>query len=86
MPCYRRLRNQCEHANVKVFTQRLGHVVWDGFLHITVELGPIIGGEGRHVDIGVSWVKNKSRVMFLLEISHGVKGSFQMTFTGISEM
>ena len=75
-----------EHANVKVFTQRLGNVVWDGFLHITVELGLIIGGEGRHVDIGVSRVEDKSRVMFLLEISHDVEGRFQMTFTGISKM
>ncbi len=74
-----------EHVNVKVFTQRLGHVLWDGFLHITVELGPIIGGKGRYVNVGVGWVKDKSRVMLLLEISHDVEGSFQMTFTGIGE-
>ncbi len=76
-----------EHANGKVFTKRLGHVMWDGFLHITVELSPIISGEGRYVDVGVSRVEDKSRVMLLLEIlSHDVEGSFQMTFTGISKM
>ncbi len=75
-----------EHANVEVFTQGLGHVMWDGFLYITVELGPIIGGEGRHVNVGVSRVKDKSRVVFLLEISHDVEGNVQMTFMGISKM
>ncbi len=75
-----------EHANVKVFTQRLGHVVWDGFLHITIELGPIISGEGRYVDVGVGWVEDKSRVMLLLEVSHDMEGGVKMSFTGISKM
>ncbi len=75
-----------EHANVEVFTQGLEHIMWDSFLYITVELSQIIGGEGRHVNIGVRWVKDKLRVMFLLEGSHDVEGSIQVAFTGVSKM
>jgi hypothetical protein len=74
------------HSNVEVFTQWLGHVVRDGFLYITVELSPIIGGEGRHVNVGVCQDKDKSRVMFLLEVSHDVESSVQVAFTGVSKM
>jgi hypothetical protein len=75
-----------EHANVKVFTQWLGHVMRNGFLYITVEFDPIIGGEGRHINVGVCRVKDKSRVMLLLEVSHDVEGSIQVAFTGVSKM
>ncbi len=64
-----------EHANVEVFTQWLGHVMRDGFLDITIELGPIIGGEGRHINVKVCRVKDKSRVMLLFQVSHDVQGS-----------
>ena len=71
-----------EHANVEVFTQELGHVMWDSFLYINVELGPIIGWEGSYVNVGGGWVKDKARVMFLLEVSHHVEGSFQVASRG----
>jgi hypothetical protein len=60
--------------------------MWDSFLYIPIELGPVIGGERRHVNIEVGWVKDKARVMFLLEVSHHVEGSFQVAFPGVSKM
>ena len=75
-----------EHANVEVFTQELGHVMWDSFLYITVELGPIISGEGSYVNVRGGRVKDKVRAMFLLEVSHYVEGSFQVAFRGVSKM
>jgi hypothetical protein len=75
-----------EHANIKVFTQRLRHVVWNSFFHITIELGPIIGGEGREVNVGICWVEDKARVMFLLEVPHRVEGSLKVAFTGVGKM
>ena len=75
-----------KHVNVKVFTQGFGHAVWDSFLYIPIELGPVIGGEGRHVDVGVGQVKDEARIMFLLEVSHHVGGSFQVAFPGVRKM
>jgi hypothetical protein len=69
-----------KHANVKVFTQGFGHVVLNSFLYIPIKFGPVIGG------IGVGRVKDKARVMFLLEVSHHVEGSFQVAFPRISKM
>jgi hypothetical protein len=60
--------------------------MWDSFLYITIELGPIIGGEGRDVNFGVGRVKDKVRVIFLLEVSHHVESSFEVAFTRISKM
>ncbi len=70
-----------EHADVKVFTQRLRHVVWDGFLHITVavELGPIIGGEGRYAGFGLVSPSNESRLpaeVFHLNVKDHMAGYF----------
>ena len=75
-----------EHANIKVFAQRLRHVGKDSFLYITVELHPVILGNRMHVDGWVSWVKHKSGVMFLLEITHHVEGNLKVSCTGVSKV
>jgi hypothetical protein len=75
-----------KHAKVKVFTQGFGHDEWDSFLYIPIELGPVIGGEGRHVDVGVGQVKDEARIMFLLEASHHMGDSFQVAFPGVPKM
>ena len=46
----------------------------------------IVGEEGRDVNFGVGRVKDKVRVMFLLEVSHRVESSFEVAFMGISKM
>jgi len=58
--------------------------MWDSFFYIPIEFGSVIGGEGRHVNVGIGRVKDKARVMFLLEVSHHVEGSFQVAFSGVS--
>jgi len=73
-----------EHVNVKVFTQGFGHVMWDSFLYVPLEFGPAKGGKGRHVNVGIGRVKDRARIMFLLEVSHHVEGSFQVAFSGVS--
>jgi hypothetical protein len=40
------------HVNGKVFAQRLRHGMWNNFFYITIELGPIIGGEGNMSILG----------------------------------
>jgi hypothetical protein len=45
-----------------------------------------MGGEGRNVNVWIGQIKNKKIIMFLLEVSYHVEGSFEMSFIGISKM
>lgn len=61
------------HSDVNVFTEGWWYVVRDSLGHITLEFVPVTFGEHVQVYVWVGGVKNESRIVFKLQISHSMQ-------------
>jgi hypothetical protein len=74
--CVIRINKQ---TNVYILTSWGWRIWWDCFLYVPIILLPIAFLEITHVDLWVSWIKDKSGIVLLFQIGKHMKDSVKLS-------
>ena len=75
-----------KQTHVHLFSSRLWGIRRLWLLNFTIEVFPISLDKIRHINIRIRWIKYKTGIMLLLQISKDMKQCFQVPFSWHSHM